>query len=228
MNMKKLLTATAVIAAISTSATALAATPYVEGALGYANARDVDTNTYSGTLGSASASNAKVSLDYDSSAVFGAEFGFKDVLVPNVRVGASVATMKFDLNRAQLSSGSVNDGTTTYNAPYTISKADVDSYGVNLDNRVNLYMLNAYYDFKNTSDFTPFVGFGIGLADVKKAKDNEFAYSLSAGAKYNIEKNIYLGAKAAYTRVNGPTDEIGIKYQNMAMYSASVMVGCEF
>jgi opacity protein-like surface antigen len=89
-------------------------------------------------------------------------------------------------------------------------------------------MANAYYDFKNDSKFTPFVGFGLGVADIKNAKDNEFTYSLNAGAKYNIDKNVYVGAKAAYTNINGPADQLGLKYQNIEIYTANVALGYEF
>ena len=135
--------------------------------------------------------------------------------------------MKFDLNSAQIN-GVITNGSTTYTGPVTVTAANLASVGANFDNRVNLYMLNAYYDFKTSTDFTPFVGFGIGLADIKNAKDTEFAYSVNAGAKYNIDKNVYVGAKGAYTRVNGPTDQLGIKFQDIAVYSANVSIGYEF
>ena len=89
-------------------------------------------------------------------------------------------------------------------------------------------MLNTYYDFKTSTDFTPFVGFGIGLADIENAEDNAFAYSVSAGAKYNIDKNVYVGAKGAYTRIDGPTDQFGIEFKDIAVFSANVSVGYEF
>lgn len=225
--MKKLLIATAVFATLAVSATAQAATPYIEGQLGYANLGDVDTNTYTGTSGNITATNLRLTADYDSSATFGAEFGFKDVIVPNLRIGASISTMKFDLKSAELN-GVITDGVDTITGPVTVTRADLASVGANSDNRVNLYMVNAYYDFKNSTDFTPFVGFGLGLADIKNAKGTEFAYSINAGAKYNIDKNIYVGAKGTYTRVSGPEDEIGIKYQNIDVYTANLAVGYEF
>lgn len=202
--MKKVLTATAVLAALAVSATAQAATPYVEGQLGYAN------------LGDVNASKENVSLSYDSDVTFGAEFGFKDVIVPNLRIGTSITTVKFDFNGGQV------DGT-----PVTRAEAVADGY--NYDARVNLYMVNAYYDFKTSTDFTPFVGFGLGVADVKISNEDstEFAYSFNAGAKYNIDKNLYVGAKAAYTRVSGPTIE-ATETQDINLYTVNLSVGYEF
>ena len=227
MNIKKIFTATAVIASLAVSVAAQAATPYVEGQLGFANLDNVDTNSYSGTSGSVTVTGLRANLDYDSSATYGAEFGFKDVIDPGLRIAVSISTMKFDLNSAQIN-GVITNGSTTYTGPVTVTAANLASVGANFDNRVNLYMLNAYYDFKTSTDFTPFVGFGIGLADIKNAKDTEFAYSVNAGAKYNIDKNVYVGAKGAYTRVNGPTDQLGIKFQDIAVYSANVSIGYEF
>ena len=220
---------TAVIFAVSiASINAQAATPYVEGQIGYANASKVNTNTYNGEVEPGiTATDLKGSLNYDSSASFGAEIGMKDVLVPNLRLGASITTMKFDLKNATIS-GSVTDGVDTISGSLPITAAQFASVGLNFDNRVNLYMANAYYDFKNDSQFTPFVGFGLGVADIKNATDNEFAYTLNAGAKYNIDKNVYIGAKAAYTNINGPSDELGLKYQNLEIFTANVALGYEF
>ena len=186
-----ILRTTAFLAATTLSISSQAATPYVEGQIGYANASKVNTNTYSGTVDGITATNLMGKLNYDSSASFGAEIGMKDALVQNLRIGASITTMKFDLKNAVIS-GSLTDGVDTVSGSLPITAADFATVGVSFDNRVNLYMANAYYDFKNDSKFTPFVGFGLGVADIKNAKDNEFTYSLNAGAKYNIDKNVFV------------------------------------
>lgn len=225
MIIKKHLIATAVISALaSSSAFAADLKGYIEAQVGYTDLSKVNTNTYSGTADGITATNLMGKLNYDSSASFGAEYGLNDVIVDNLRVGVSFSTMKFDLKNAVIS-GSLTDGVTTYTGPVTLSAADFASVGVSLDNRVYLYMANAYYDFKNKSPFTPFVGFGLGVADIKNADGNEFAYSLNAGAKYNIDKNVYVGAKAAYTNINGPTDQLGIKFKNIDAYSVNVSLG---
>ncbi len=226
MKMNKILTATAFVAAVALSTNAYAATPYVEGQIGYANPSKFDTNTYSGTEDGLTWTNAKLSANYDSSASFGAEFGFKDV-APNIRLGASFTTMKFDFENTTLS-GSITDGVDTLSGSATFSAADFASVGVNLDTRVNIYMANAYYDFKNDSKFTPFVGFGVGVADIKIAEDKAFAYSVNAGAQYSIDKNIYVSAKAAYTNIDGPKGDIGIEFKNIDLYTVNVALGFEF
>lgn len=225
--MKKLLTASLITGLFTLSYSAHAASPYIEGQLGMANADSVDTNTYNGTASGITAVGLRASLEYDNSATFGVEFGFKDVIIPNLRIGASIQTLNFDLDSAEIN-GSITNGATTFTGPVTVTSADLSSAGLTFDNRVNLFMVNTYYDFKTSTNFTPFVGFGIGLADIENAKDNEFAYSLNAGAKYNIDKNMYVGAKAVYTRVSGPEDELGIKFNDIDVYSANLSIGYEF
>ena len=232
MDNTKSLVVIAVLSTIAVSFSAQAetpkgATPYIEGQIGYANLDNVDTNTYSGTSGNVTGTNVRANLDYDASATYGAEVGLKDVLIPNLRIGASYTTMKFDLKSAQIN-GVVTAGSSTYTGPATFSASDLATGGLDFNSRVNLYMVNAYYDFKTFTDITPFIGAGIGLADIKHAKDLELAYDLNAGVKYNINKNIYVGIKGAYTRINGPTDQTDIKFKDIDVLSANVAVGFEF
>ena len=68
-------------------------------------------------------------------------------------------------------------------------------------------MLNAYYDYKTNSAFTPYVGIGLGTATtdlefspsavgVISDDDNTFVYQLILGASYTFTEN--LGAFASY------------------------------
>jgi opacity protein-like surface antigen len=135
--------------------------------------------------------------------------------------------MKFDMEKVTGSLALSAEGAAIPPITGDITEA-VRSLGVNLDNSVKLYMANAYYDIKNASAFTPFIGFGVGMADIKNAKDNEFAWSASVGGKYNIDKNMYLGLKGSYTSVNGITDKIGLEYKDMDAYSAHALLGYQF
>lgn len=226
-NIKKILTASLITGLFVMSYSAHAASPYIEGQLGMANVDNVDTNTYNGSVDGITVIGLQAKLDYDNSATFGAEFGFKDVLIPNLRIGASIQNLKFDLDSAEIN-GAITDGSTTITGPVTVSSSDLSSVGLRFNNRVNLYMINTYYDFKTSTNLTPFVGFGVGLADIRNAKDKEFAYTFSAGAKYSVNSNMYVGAKATYTNVSGPKDDLGIKFQDIDVYSANVSIGYEF
>jgi opacity protein-like surface antigen len=168
--MKKLLI-TVVFATVSTGALAADLKPYIEAQLGYAKLKDVETESFSGSVGGGTAT-LSAKGDFDNSFAGGAELGVGNIGASNFRLGASYTRMDFDMEKV---TGSL---TTTgvsgvANGTYT---ADITRYirdaGISLDNRVNLYMANAYYDFKNESSFTPFLGVGMGMADVQNAKDN--------------------------------------------------------
>ena len=215
------------LALISSSAFAAAdLKPYIEGQLGWSNLNDVDTKAYSGSIDDVTVTQATAKIKYDNSVSGGFEIGANHVGIENLRIGVSFNRMKFDMDKV---TGSISGtrGGDAFNATGDITE-NVRSLGVNLDNSVKLYMANAYYDIKNASAFTPFIGFGVGMADIKNAKDNEFAWSASVGGKYNIDKNMYLGLKGSYTSVSGITDKIGLEYKDMDAYSAHALLGYQF
>lgn len=72
-------------------------------------------------------------------------------------------------------------------------------------------MLNSYYDFKNTSKFTPYISAGVGVTRVKNEStdiefpdysfsksDNHFTWSAGVGVAYNITNNVALDASYRY------------------------------
>lgn len=67
--------------------------------------------------------------------------------------------------------------------------------------RSHQLMLNGYYDFKNTSKFTPYLGAGIGLTHLKNKvtvdyddpgtkSDTNFTWSVGAGVGYALTPNL--------------------------------------
>lgn len=222
--MKKTIFATL---AIIYSASAFAATPYVEANISHINPSDIKTKTYSGTEDGLTFSNVKAKMDFDSDVGYGFEVGAKDLLVENLRVGFAFTTVKFDFNKAS-GSGTVTDGTDTINFAGSVNKSDAKSVGLDLDRRTKLYMINAYYDFKNSSPITPYVGVGIGFADIENTKDNEVAMSATLGAKYNINQNVYVGAKATYYNINGFKDDASIKYKDVDAMALNINIGYDF
>lgn len=77
----------------------------------------------------------------------------------------------------------------------------------------HVFMLNGYYDFKNKSQLTPFVGLGVGgaywEADSKHAgtkyyDDDGFAFAASAmgGVSFAINKQIAMDFTAKYTYID--------------------------
>lgn len=88
--------------------------------------------------------------------------------------------------------------------------------------RVASYMVNAFYDFRNGSQFTPYVGGGAGLAQVSLShdsglgntaddEDNTLAYQFMAGI--------------AYAPTSMPFTEFGLGYRYFAVDSPQFSTG---
>lgn len=74
-------------------------------------------------------------------------------------------------------------------------------------------MTNVYYDLTNSSNFTPYIGAGIGYARLKannstsfrgmteyfSDSSNNFIWNISAGASYNINTNLAIDASYRFT-----------------------------
>ena len=72
-------------------------------------------------------------------------------------------------------------------------------------------MLNSYYDFKNTSKFTPYISAGVGVTRVKNEStdiefpdysfsksDNHFTWSAGVGVAYNVTNDVSLDLSYRY------------------------------
>ena len=110
----------------------------------------------------------------------------------------------------------------------SITPADWSTVGVSFDNDVKSYSLNAYYDFKTNRTFTPYVGVGLGQADIENANDKEVSQSLYLGGRHSVNDQMYVGLKGAYTMIDGPTDKLGLSYDDITHKSVSLIVGYNF
>jgi len=127
----------------------------------------------------------------------------------------------FDIARAEFEIGySTNDYDTLDSQDY--GQEDLDG-----DLTATTFMANAYYDFKNSSAFQPYVGAGIGLAiiDINDLKgsswdadepavnvdDTVFAYQIMVGVAYVINPNISIDLSYRYLGTSDPemTDQDG-------------------
>lgn len=118
----------------------------------------------------------------DDAIPFGGAIGYR--LSPNVRTEAEVSYRSYDYP-------GIVSGTT---------------YAGNGDESHLSAMLNGYYDFTNSSRFTPYLGAGIGFdrtavdisytdgVDTLTVDDNDiaFTYALMAGTSYAVNQNIDL------------------------------------
>lgn len=110
---------------------------------------------------------------------------------------------------------------------YRKNDADLGIPGVSGDAKGTNYMINGWYDFANSTLFTPYVGGGIGWATANEkasglgitASDHEnaFIYQLGAGVAYNLTQKFALTADYRYlntSNFNYIANEIrgGVRY----------------
>lgn len=104
-----------------------------------------------------------------------------------------------------------NFGNTRIEGEVAYQKADEDKVsfaGVTWDSTADIsalsFLVNGYYDFTNSSAFTPYLSAGLGFAKIKwaddgySADDTVFAYQVGAGVGYALSKNVTLDAKYRY------------------------------
>ena len=92
-------------------------------------------------------------------------------------------------------------------------------------------MGNAYYDFNTESSFTPFLGAGIGLANIEadtdlteKDDDTVFAYQLAAGGSLAAGENLNLDIQYRYFATDDPKfDGVDAEY-----HTHNLMFGLRF
>ncbi|EFC1583966.1 porin family protein [Escherichia coli] len=122
---------------------------------------------------------------------------------------------------------------------------------------VNTLMVNTYYDFRNSSAFTPWVSVGLGYARVHhkvtytdtswnesgevsdisalhySGYDNNFAWSIGAGVRYDVTPHIALDLSYRYLDAGDSSvsykDEWGDKYKSEAdVKSHDIMFGVTY
>jgi opacity protein-like surface antigen len=220
MKMKKILLVSLVSAIFSPIVHAADLKPYVEGSIGYANVSDSNLeNLLDGTHsthGGEIITSGSIRSEQKATAAYGVEIGLKDLFIPNLRLALSETYMR---PKSSLK------GTFLTNAGTTV---DVNEAAQTQS--VNIVMVNAYYDFKIDSPFTPYVGAGLGAYNSNANHQTEFAWSLMAGGKYHINDNVYVGAKATYYRLSGASipDSGTLSLSDTNAYTLNANLGYEF
>ena len=198
---------------------------YAEGRLGYFTASDVSTETYSGTESGITFNNFKGDLEYEDDFFFGGEVGVD--LNNGFRIGLSYRDLELSFDSATVT-GSATDGTTTIDVNAPVSRDDVSSLGLTFDSDAQVLMASVYYDFETDHSLTPFLGLGIGQADIKNVKSDESVISVAAGARYDLQDNWYLTGSASYMQIDGGEDELGIRYEDIDVYLFDIGIGYNF
>lgn len=87
-------------------------------------------------------------------------------------------------------------------------------------------LINGYYDFKNSSKFTPYIGAGIGVGGIINKYTNDlgaaFAYQVGAGVDYSITDKITVGVKYRYTGL----DSVELRDSNVTNHN--IYAGAKF
>ena len=93
------------------------------------------------------------------------------------------------------------------------------------------YMVDAYYDLKNSSKFTPFVGVGLGALNGEfkdpgfKSDDTTFGYQFFVGAAYNVTQNVALDLSY---RFQGAASDFEIPGTKISYMSSNIMAGLRY
>jgi outer membrane immunogenic protein len=156
----------------STSADCKELTTYMSGSVGLAMLQDADLNDSS--LGTRS------KYEYDPGYFIGVAFGNH---VDNIRFEAEIGYQKNKVDSIHVSGVS----TTPSN---------------DQEIRLTTLMFNLYYDFKNSTAFTPYLSGGLGLGNLKidgaTKGDAVGAYQYGAGVAYQISERVALDLKVRH------------------------------
>ena len=101
---------------------------------------------------------------------------------------------------------------------YQENDVDTGSYNGDTENDLDsdvtslALLCNSYYDFENSSSFTPFITAGIGVANINvstpigDAEDTVFAYQVGGGVAYDITEKTALDLTYRYFATEDPSD----------------------
>ena len=182
---------------------------YFSGGVGTTSVDDIK-----GTITSSITNKTELEKGFLYSAGFGYDFG-------DFRAEVNYRKDSFDINKYSVT----NNGTTT---AATSAKGDFD---------VSTIGVNIFYDFNNNSQFTPYIGAGIGSTklDVKNSvingisasntDDSTTSYNLKLGVSYEVAKSSELYLEGTYLTISD-VDLNSVKVDDIKTYS--VMAGLRF
>jgi len=113
---------------------------------------------------------------------------------------------------------------------------NVSAFGIgvpvnNADLTTLSYMVNAFYDIKTKSAFTPYLGAGIGMINGElddngyTADDTVFGYQFIVGAAYNFNKNFALDLSY---RFQGAAQDFSLNGSDLSYMSSNIMAGMRY
>ncbi len=100
-----------------------------------------------------------------------------------------------------------------------------------VDVTVMSYMINGYYDFKNTTAVTPFIGVGVGVLNGElkdagtKTTDTVFGYSLATGLAFKASENVNIDLTYRYVGAGSDFSKDGV---SVAYGSSNITAGIRY
>lgn len=153
--------------------------------------------------------------------------------------GLGSADMDYDTGFGLNVAGGYDFGIIRVEGEFGYKNADIDKLSgpggsVNVtdsDLTVLSFMANTYYDIKNESAVTPFLGAGIGIlngeidSDGDSEDDTVFGYQLTAGVSFSTSKNLNLDVFYRYqgSATDFSQDDVDISYG-----SSNIMAGFRY
>jgi outer membrane protein OmpA-like peptidoglycan-associated protein len=160
----------------------------------------------------------------DTGWAVGGNVGYAGLFIPNLRVEGEIAYRSNSVNGIQ-----VTPPGTTFSATGNVNSL--------------AFMANAYYDFLNSSAFTPYLGGGVGAARVSldslaftalpgfktSGSDWQFAYQGIAGVRYNFTPNWSVHVDYRYFATSDPSFSFfGSPKASTQYHTQNVMVGLTY
>ena len=203
---------------------------YFEGLTGSYNIDNVETARSNGAVGGTTFSNFGASLDYDDDSGIGFEIG--KYFSKNIRIGLSYINLQMDFEKGIISSDvTVQKGSDSIEGSISLSfsPSDAKSVGIEFSNHADLLILKAHYEFNPVGNIMPYLGFGIGEADIENALEKESIKTIVVGTNYRFSSsNGYAGIRFSRMEVDGPVDRLGISYQDIDLDAFELIFGTRF
>ena len=150
--------------------------PYVEGQISRVMIDDVDANTSVQGGGF----NAAIDLvgEYEDATAFGVEVGLAGIGGTGFRAGIGYTTFDAELEAVNVSGAISFNGTVLFAGAGRVTAEQLENAGAEIGEEVRALSVNAYYDFQLDSSFAPYLGVGVGRADIENVKDKEIMLSI--------------------------------------------------
>jgi opacity protein-like surface antigen len=189
-------------------------------------------------------------LEYlNSNEIAGVDFGSntKSTFVGSLAAGYNFNTLYSVPLRAELEY-SVHSRAKTSDS---LSDYYGDNYTKHNDVGFQTVMVNGYYDFYNSSDFTPYVSLGLGMASVNyksalyatdyygdtgsaygSSTKEKFAWSVGLGVDYKVADNFHVDASYRYVGAGKVTEQMNDGYStadsSVRVQSNDFLIGARY